>query len=453
MRLSKHSPLVAVAMSVTSSLALSLTLSLTLQICSTPCAMAQAVTSAEVQTAFNLYKQQRYAEAATSFENLIRRQPTASYCYYAALAHQASHKTLRAQQLFQYIVTTFPNSQEAAYAKSALGPNAGTASSATAGKGGEDKSDELPESVKALMPKDMLAMLDTPQGKEAVKQMMKDKASEMATIRAAEKKGVLDPKKVAARAQAEGVPISRAGSEKQFPFTAQDIAKDGAAAIDQMSHPNCWFEASLAAMAELPRGQRLIASMIRGKGNDTYVVRFPGDGKEYQITTLDLQEAGIHDSALWASLIECAQLRKFPNNEGSTGADDDLSRLQVGLTAVSGYKAEVLDWWGQSAPAKAELSSFIDSAVRSKNPIVCATYPGFGKAPMILFPRHAYTIIGYDPASHMVILRNPHGKHSRSFSLPSDPKHRIFEQLDDGVCKVSIDVFPSYFYIVSRSFI
>lgn len=441
MCLSSYLPLVAVAVT------------LTLQFNGSLPASAQAVTSAEVQSAFNLYKQQRYAEAATSFENLTRRQPTASYCYYAALAHQASHKTLRARQLFQYIVTTFPNSQEAVYAKTALGSSAGAASGNAAAKASEN-SDDLPESVKALMPKDMLAMLDTPQGKEAVKQLMKDKSSEMATIRAAEKKGVLDPKKVAAHAQAEGVPISRPGSEKQFPFTAQDIARDGAAAIDQMSHPNCWFEASLAAMAELPRGQRLIASMIRGKGNDTYVVRFPGDGKEYQITMLDLQQAGIHDTALWASLIECAQLRKFPNNEGSTGADDDLSRLQVGLTAVSGYKAEVLDWWGQSSPpSKSELSSFIDSAVRSKNPIVCATYPSFGKAPVILFPRHAYTIIGYDPASHMVILRNPHGKHSRSFSLPSDPKHRIFEQLDDGVCKVSIDVFPSYFYIVSRSFI
>ena len=37
------------------------------------------------------------------------------------------------------------------------------------------------------------------------------------------------------------------------PFTAADIARDGAGAIDQSDYPNCWFEASMSSLASLPQ--------------------------------------------------------------------------------------------------------------------------------------------------------------------------------------------------------
>ncbi len=434
-----------------------------------PAALAQPVSPSEVKTAFEFYRQHKYAMASASFEKIIKRQPTASYCYHAALANQADRQGTRARQLFQFVVTTFPNSQEAAYSKQVLGaPQSAVTSSVDSGSSLQG----MPESMKALIPPEMQKMMNTPAGKQALADAMKMNESKMATIRKADNAGLLNSGKMADAVSAatggarsvfaatagrpSGVPtspgasVSTPGQIKDYPFTAQDIAKTGAAAIDQMRYPNCWFEASMAALAELPRGQKLIASMIRGKGSD-YVVRFPGDGVEYVITTADLNKTGIHDSALWASLIECAQTRKFPDNAGANGSEGDQSRLEIGLRCITGKNAEVIGSVSSCSPQ--ELSSFIGSAIKSQNPIVAATYPSFPGLPAIAVSRHAYTIIDFDPSRNMITLRNPHGKNGASFALSSDPKHLDFEQLDDGVFKMSIRTFQSYFYTVCRSFI
>jgi hypothetical protein len=410
------------------------------------CVPVAAQAPADVQAAFKQFNSRQYAAAATSFESVIRRQPTARNCYYAALANQSANKPLRARQLFQYITTSFPSSAEAAYAQKALKQLPLAASN-------QASNNDLPDSVKNLIPADMRKLLDTPMGKQALQQVMSQKKDEIDTIRKAEKAGVMKQDKLAEAAESVGLMTSHAQqSEMLRPFTAADIAKRGAKAIDQMIYPNCWFEASMAAMAELPKGQQLLADMIHGKGKDTYVVRFPGDGVEYTVTAADLVKANIHDSALWASLIEYAQTLKFPNNKGADD-DADLSRLDVGLSAISGKKAQTI-WLGRFGNVSdQELSAFIGGAVTSKNPIVAGTLPGFGSEPAIVVPTHAYTVTGYDPASNMITLRNPHGNNSRCFELAGDPKHLDFEQLDDGVFKISLRKFQKYFSQIARSFI
>lgn len=426
-----------------------------------PCALAQPVTSDEAQSALKLYSAKQYGPAATAFEKIIRRQPTASYCYYAALANRASNKELRAKELFQFIVNNFPASPEAKYAKQIVGEpaTATPAPDAAASVDPVSGAAALPDSVRALVPPAMLKMMETPAGKQAVADAMKQNEAQVATIRKAEAAGVMPKDKLAAYAQKHGVgsaAVARTTSPavqpiKEQPFTAADIARDGAKAIDQMRYPNCWFECSMAALADLPRGQRLIASMIRARGADTYVVRFPGDGVEYVISKDDLRKAGIHDSALWASLIECAQTRKFPDNAGAEGSEGLQSRLEVGLGCITGCKAQVLTYLQNSSVQ--ELSSFIGSAVKSQNPVVASTYPYNPSLPEIVVPTHAYTVIGFDPSRNMITLRNPHGKNSDRFELEGDPKHLDFEQLDDGVFKISVRLFQRYFYSVARSFI
>jgi len=39
------------------------------------------------------------------------------------------------------------------------------------------------------------------------------------------------------------------------PFSLQEIAFEGASGVEQGNYPNCWFEACLAALAQLPRGR------------------------------------------------------------------------------------------------------------------------------------------------------------------------------------------------------
>lgn len=424
---------------------------------STQIAWAQAVTPAEAQAAINLYKQKQFIPAADAFEKIIKRQCTATYCYYAALSSRAAHRELRAKQLFEYVVKAFPTSVEASYCKKVIGsPATADMPEGVVTTVDDETADEsgLPASVKALLPPEMQSMMKTPDGMRAVAEIMRQNADKLTAIRAAEKTGKVTPTKIVAASMgitSEPNRQEKGTGDKEHPFTAADIAKQGAAAIDQMLYPNCWFEASMAALAELPRGQRLIASMIRSRGKDTYVVRFPGDGHEYVITLEELRRQNIHDSALWASLIECAQTRKFPDNEGANGTEGDMSRLEVGLGCITGCKAQVLI--NLDKLSEGELSSFIGSAVKSQNPIVAGTHPYFRNLPYIVFPLHAYTITGFDPAKSMITIRNPHGRNSQPFYLPGDPNHLDFEQLDNGVFKMSIRAFQKYYSQVCRSFI
>jgi hypothetical protein len=53
----------------------------------------------------------------------------------------------------------------------------------------------------------------------------------------------------------------------------------------------------------------------------------------------------------------------------------------------------------------------------------------------------------------MILIRNPHGANSQRFASTTDPGHLEFEQLDDGVFKMSIPLFQKYFHSIARSFI
>ncbi len=341
------------------------------------------------QMGLTLYQTQHYAASADNFELAIRSAaPEPRLYYYAALANSAAGRAARAKQLYDYITTNFPTSAEAKSAQAALAP---------------------------------------------AKSVPAQPAVTAATSTAA--------------AKAEAPHIKGA-----LAFSTQEIAREGAHAIDQSAYPNCWFEASMSALAMLPRGQRMLSNMIHYGDGDKYVVRFPGDGVEYVVSKQDAADAGITNKALWATLLECAQIRKFPNNQGAEGAYSDQSRLEVGMGCITGGKAEQLFMANAS---QAELASFIGGAVRSQNPIIAGTWDNrtFSNQVPLVIGAHAYTIIDIDPARNMVTIRNPHGAGSRRFALPGDPQHLKFEQMDDGVFKMNLELMPIYFHSLARSFI
>jgi len=173
---------------------------------------------------------------------------------------------------------------------------------------------------------------------------------------------------------------------------------------------------------------------------------------EYVVSSSELYRTGIHDRALWASIIEAAELKKFPDNRGAQGSEGDQSRLEVGLGCITGCKAEVIH---PGNCGEGELSSFIGAAVKSGNPVVAATWGDYQLAnlPPLVIPAHAYTIIGLDPSKNMILLRNPHGSRAQVFASPDDRNHLEFEQLDNGKFKMSIQKFQKYFHSIARSFI
>jgi hypothetical protein len=192
--------------------------------------------------------------------------------------------------------------------------------------------------------------------------------------------------------------------------------------------------------------------MITYGGDGVYIVRFPGDGEEYKISEKTLKSMGIQDRAMWASLLECAQVMKFPDNRGAEGATGDQSRLAVGLGCITGCKAQLLS---PGSSDEQELSSFIGGAVSSKNPIVCATWGSstLSRLPSLVVPQHAYTIIGFNPATNMITIRNPHGKHSNLFEAEDESSRRKFQMKENGVFQMHVSLFQKYFHQVCRSFI
>lgn len=375
------------------------------------CAADQKITSP-----YTLYSQQNYAAASDGFESLMRTSPpNARLYYFAVLANRACNRNARARQLSQYIVTNFPGTTEAAYA-ARLYPDA---------RAKTESADALPDSLKG---KNIQDLMKTEEGRKAVEEAIakKEAASSAASAKVAPMVAMSKGKRLGDRV-----------------FTASDVAKDGAGGIDQMYYPNCWFESSMSALAMLPRGQKMLSEMVRyGDKEGHYIVRFPGDGAEYKINEEDLEKMGIHNKAMWATLIEGGQTLKFPEDSGG--------QLSEGLGCLTGQRAETMS---PASASEQELSSFINGAVKSQNPIICGSSYNLSGLPPLAFPSHAYTIIGFDPASGMIKLRNPHGKNSQRFSLKNDENHQKFEQLDDGVFKMHLSLFKMYFSQLARAFI
>jgi hypothetical protein len=385
-----------------------------------------------VRTAWALYNQQKYAESADAFEAVIKTStPNARLYYYAALANKSSNRVARAKQLSQYVIANFAGSAEAASAQKLFADS--TAKNASA-------SDGLPESLKG---KTVEELMQTEEGRKALKEALKQQKGSTGT--SAPAAATATPSTAStATSTSSAAPLmdkSKHGKESVRPFTSEDIAKDGSGGISQFSyHPNSWFEASLAALAILPRGQESLARMIQDpSGRGTYIVRFPADGVEYTITPQKMEACRVRDKALWATVIHCAQIMKFHGNAGS---------LEDGLHCLTGKNAEKLYPANTTQQA---LVQFIVDAIKAQNPVICESADDFGALTELVETEHAYTIIGFDLATNMINIRDPHGDNSRRFRLKTDPEHQKFEQLNDGMFRMHISLFPQYFTQVARA--
>jgi len=121
--------------------------------------------------AYKLYQQGSFTQAADKFEGVIQTtRPNAEVYYYAALANRRAQREQRALQLFAYIEKNFPGTPEATFAKTVFATTTPVSAPATATTTKPAIATlDLPEAVKAKLSPDMLAMLKTPAGQEAIK--------------------------------------------------------------------------------------------------------------------------------------------------------------------------------------------------------------------------------------------------------------------------------------------
>jgi hypothetical protein len=373
---------------------------------------------AAIRNAWTLYTQQKYVPSADAFEALIRTStPSSRLYYYAAAANKAAGRLPRAKQLCDYVSANFSTSAEAGYVQK-LFPSDVSKPAAAAPAG-------LPSHLKD---KSVDELMQTEEGRQALLSAVSKPAA-----------GAPAATKTATTSTASRTVYSPSKSRpKDTVFTADIIAIEGADGITQfVNYPDAGFECSLAAMAMLTRGREILADMITCPSHqDVYIVRFPNNAGEHTITPAKMEKYMMKDKALWAAIIH-----------GAVRETNLVHSFEDGLSLLTGHKAEKIL---ANNTTQSALASFISDAISKQYPVVCLSSDS-SPSPELVEWYHGFTITGYDAASGMITLRNPHGNNSRRFRMETDPNHKKFEQLNGGFFKIHISLFPLYFKEVARS--
>lgn len=243
-------------------------------------------------------------------------------------------------------------------------------------------------------------------------------------------------------------------AESQKPGVNYALFADGDAmksispeAIKQRSIGDCYFEASLASLAqERPQD---IEKMIKDNNDGTYTVTFPGAPNEPIIVKAPTEaELGVYNAAseygIWANVIEKAfgQYRQthgltsltdwIPGQQERTPTDgaDGGGRNTEAMNLLSAKKSTMsISYWN----SEDAIATEIKEALRDSRMVTCGT-PGESDKDRLAngYPtKHAYSVIGYreDAQGHrFVTVRNPWGRSGK-----------------DGTSEVSIEEFKRTF--------
>ncbi len=370
-----------------------------------------------IRNAYALYVQQKYSASADAFEALIRiSAPGSRLYYYAAAANKAAGRVPRAKQLCQYITTNFASSAEAAHAQKLFPEDAPAATASAASASGS----VLPAHLKG---KSIDELMQTEEGRQALKNAMGSGGAA----------GSSSP----STSTTKTAVVVTGSRQKDLVFTAAQVAADGPDGITPyIKYPDAGLECSMVALVMLPKGQELIAGMIRRPGNDdAYIVRFPNSSRDFRITQAAMDRYLMKDKALWASIIHSAVRESTAFN------------LESGLSLLTGTTAEKILANNTTEQA---VGTFIADALKRKHPVVCLSHESTPE-PELVEDFAGYTITDYDPATKMITMRNPHGSNSRRFRLEDDPQHKKFEQLNNGYFKMNLTLFTKYFKEIARA--
>lgn len=194
-------------------------------------------------------------------------------------------------------------------------------------------------------------------------------------------------------------------------------------AVNQGVTSDCYFLASAASLAEM--APSLLQSHIVENGNGTWGVEFFVNGQQQWVTVNNafanyngsmIFNRGSDASGIWASVIEkaWAELQSSGNITGNSNAPACNSYNAIGqggyvesaLKALTG--GTVTDFIGNAISTNLKT---IVADLQAQEEVVLSsfttTYDSNGKQD--LFSSHAMTVIGYDSATNMLIIRNPDG--------------------------------------------
>lgn len=249
--------------------------------------------------------------------------------------------------------------------------------------------------------------------------------------------------------------------------------------VKQGMFGDCMFESTLASLANTEEGRKLISQMITVDADGSYVVRFPGDkNTPITITKEDLERSEANKGqAMWSRVLEAAYIeyvktspltgwaaelgdRPYPTRAMSSGgimrlltgaetAVDYLTGFSLGNGNFAGIGATSIENLGldleEAMKNGIAVTAGIDNAVLAR---LVADDPTRQIDPLV--PAHAYSVIGYDPATKTVTVRNPWGYMDGALNQPGSTAGGI-THVGDGVLTMSLETFYGKFNSVQFS--
>ncbi len=219
-------------------------------------------------------------------------------------------------------------------------------------------------------------------------------------------------------------------------------------ACRQGSEGDCVLQADLASLAHT--NPQAIRDMIHDNGNGTYTVTFPGD-PQHPVTVdrpTDSELAsfgGGSEYGIWPAIIERAygvhenrNGNRVPGDVASHAGDsrESASRTMELLTGRPAHDEDII-WMSDE-----RLQGILANSDRTPTTVLMN---GNGIDSETGLERgHAYSVVGYDPVTHRVTLRNPWGA-----GEPGGLGHPR-DGVDDGTFTMSFEEFQRTFNRVNH---
>jgi hypothetical protein len=244
------------------------------------------------------------------------------------------------------------------------------------------------------------------------------------------------------------------------PLAVSDHFNCPADGVEQGAYGDCFFESALASVAASPGGQQKIQDMIKMNNDGSFTVTFPGD-KDHPVTVTDadLIKYNTSNDGDWANIIETAFLKldKAKVNGGDSAID--FSRAPVhssamALQLLTGDETFVAGTQGVFGLSKVDMQNVIEQALRDGEPITASSDyvpkgDGIAGSDGIYYPapgsnwpivgNHQFSVIGYDPKTQTVTLRNPWGSDGQGGKL-TQPGQTVDGMTDEGMGKLSMSL-------------
>lgn len=234
-------------------------------------------------------------------------------------------------------------------------------------------------------------------------------------------------------------------------------------AVRQGRIADCYFLAAAASMASDPIGRQQIYNMIRDNGNGTYTVTFPGAPDEpITVTAPTDTEMALfaqgNKMGTWPAILERAygrycqlhpERRSLLNPDGgsapSEGADGG-SWTHDGIRILTGRDVDIDV---NQLTTEDRLAANLQAALAEHRPVTCGTGPAIGDDLGVtdmqgLSGEHEYSVIGFDPRTRLVTVRNPWG-----YGEPRGPNGGPRDGRDDGVFVMTLSEYRRAFIVTA----